>query len=95
VLPEMSAKVSFLSQEVTAEQQKPLVAVNPDAIVQRDGRNVVFVVRDGHAVAVPVTPGAKLGDATAVTGDVKAGEKAVAKPAPSLASGMAVSTAAK
>jgi hypothetical protein len=46
-------------------------------------------------VAVPVTPGAKLGDATAVTGDVKAGEKAVAKPAPSLASGMAVSTAAK
>src|SRR5689334_18423878 len=95
VLPEMSAKVSFLSQEVTAEQQKPLVAVNLDAIVQRDGRNVVFVVRDGHAVAVPVTPGAKLGDATAVTGDVKAGEKAVAKPAPSLASGIAVSTAAK
>lgn len=95
VLPEMSAKVSFLSQEVTAEQQKPLVAVNPDAIVQRDGRNVVFVVRDGHAVAVPVTPGAKLGDATAVTGDVKAGEKAVAKPAPSLASGIAVSTAAQ
>ena len=95
ILPEMSAKVSFLSQEVTAEQQKPLVAVNPDAIVQRDGRTVVFVVRDGHAVAVPVTPGAKLGDATAITGDVKAGEKAVAKPAPSLASGMAVSTAAK
>src|SRR5690242_506419 len=95
VLPEMSAKVSFLSQEVTAEQQKPLVAVNPDAIVQRDGRTVVFVVRDGHAVAVPVTPGAKLGDATAVTGDVKAGEKAVAKPAPSLASGIAVSTAAQ
>jgi HlyD family secretion protein len=95
VLPEMSAKVSFLSQEVTAEQQKPLVAVNPDAIVQRDGRTVVFVVRDAHAVAVPVTPGAKIGDATAVTGDVKAGEKAVAKPAPSLASGMPVSTAAK
>src|SRR5690349_8204586 len=95
VLPEMSAKVSFLTQEVSGEQQKPLVAVSPDAIVQRDGRTVVFVVRDGHAVAVPVTPGAKLGDATAVSGDVKAGEKAVAKPAPSLASGMAVSTAAK
>jgi RND family efflux transporter MFP subunit len=94
ILPEMSAKVSFLSQEVTAEQQKPLVAVNPDAIVQRDGRSVVFVVRDGHAVAAPVTPGAKIGDATAVTGDVKPGEKAVAKPAPSLVNGMAVTTAA-
>ena len=49
ILPEMSAKVSFLSQDVTAEQQKPLVAVAADAIVQRDGRAVVFVVRDGVA----------------------------------------------
>src|SRR5512132_534286 len=43
ILPEMSAKVSFLSQEVTADQQKPLLAVNPDALSQRDGRTVVFV----------------------------------------------------
>src|SRR5690242_12310958 len=95
VLPEMSAKVSFLSQEVTAAQQKPLLAVNPDAIVQRDGRTIVLVVRDGKAAAVPVTPGVRIGEVTAVTGDVKAGEKAVAKPAPSRTSGNAVITAAK
>jgi len=95
VLPEMSAKVSFLSQEVTPAQQKPLLAVNPDAIVQHDGRSIVFVVRDGHAVAVPVTPGVKVGDVMAISGDVKSGEKAVAKPAPSLASGALVKTAAK
>ena len=62
VLPEMSAKVSFLSQEVTPAEQKPLLAVNRDAIVERDGRTVVLVVRDGRASAVPVTPGAKVGD---------------------------------
>ena len=95
ILPEMSAKVSFLSQEVTAAQQKPLLAVNPDAIVQRDGRTVVFVMRDGHAVAVPITPGAKVGDATAVTGDVKSGEKAIAKPSASLQDGALVKIAAK
>jgi RND family efflux transporter MFP subunit len=95
VLPEMSAKVSFLSQEVTPEQQKPLLAVNPDAIVQQDGRSIVFVVRDGHAVAVSVTTGVKVGDVTAISGNVKSGEKAVAKPAPSLASGALVKTAAK
>jgi len=95
ILPEMSAKVSFLSQEVTAAQQKPLLAVNPDAIVQRDGRTVVFVMRDGHAVAVPVTPGVKVGDATAVTGDVKSGEKAIAKPSASLQDGALVKIAAK
>ena len=95
VLPEMSAKVSFLSQEVTPEQQKPLLAVSPDAIVQRDGHSLVYVVRDGHAVAVPVTTGVKVGDVTAISGDVKSGEKAVAKPGPSLASGALVKTAAK
>jgi RND family efflux transporter MFP subunit len=95
ILPEMSAKVSFLSQEVTPEQQKPLVGVKADAIVERDGRNVIFVVRDDRAVAVPVTPGIKVGDVTAIAGDVKSGEKAVASPPPTLASGALVKVAAK
>jgi HlyD family secretion protein len=94
VLPEMSAKVSFLSQEVTAEQEKPLVAVNPDAIVERDGHAVVFVVREGHVVAIPVTRGAKIGDTVAITGSVKTGEKVVDRPAPTLANGAPVKTAA-
>jgi RND family efflux transporter MFP subunit len=94
VLPEMSAKVGFLSQEVTPEQQKPLVAVNPDALAQRDGRTVVFVLRDNKAVAVPVTPGARIGDVTAIAGGVKSGEKAVLHPAQALADGVAVRTAA-
>jgi len=95
VLPEMSAKVSFLTQEITPEQQKPLIAVSPDAIVQRDGRTVVFVVRDGKAVAVPVTPGTKVGDVVAVSGNVKSGERAVQKPDSTLADGMAVAQAGK
>jgi len=94
-LPEMSAKVSFLSQEVTAEQQKPLLAVNPDALTQRDGRTIVFVVRDGHATPVPVTPGMKTGDTTAITGDVKSGDRVVSKPEASLQSGAPVKTATK
>jgi HlyD family secretion protein len=95
ILPEMSAKVSFLSQEVSPEQQKPLVAVNKDAVVERDGHAVVFVVRDAHAVAVPVTRGAAIGDTIAIEGAVKSGEKAVEKPASSLANGALVTTAAK
>jgi RND family efflux transporter MFP subunit len=95
ILPEMSAKVSFLSQDVTPEQQKPLLAIHPDAIVQRDGRTVVFIVRDGRAVAVPVTSGIKVGDTTSVSGDLKSGDKAVSKPDASLQSGSRVATAAK
>jgi HlyD family secretion protein len=95
VLPEMSAKVSFLSQAVTPEQQKPLIAVQPDALATRDGKTVVFVVRDGKTVAVNVTPGQKIGDLTAISGDVKTGEKAVLKPAPDLTAGVEVKASAK
>jgi len=86
--------VSFLAQEITPDQQRPLVAVNQDAIVERNGHAVVFVLRDGHAAMVPVTRGAKIGDTIAVEGDVRTGEKAVDKPAPSLADGMLVQAAA-
>ena len=95
VLPEMSAKVSFLSQPVTPDQQKPLIAVSPDALAQRDGKTVVFVVRDNRAVEVPVTLGKKIADLTAVAGDVKSGEKAVLKPPPELKDGALVKLAAK
>jgi RND family efflux transporter MFP subunit len=95
VLPEMSAKVSFLSQDVTPEQQRPLTAVHPDSLASRDGRTVLFVSRDGKASEVAVTPGQKVGELTAVTGDVKAGDKVVLQPAPDLKGGTLVKTASK
>jgi len=95
ILPEMSAKVAFLSQEVSADQQKPLIAVAADAIVRRDGHAVVIVVDNDRATVVPVTPGAKIGDVTAVTGAVKSGQRVVLKPDAALASGARVKLAAR
>ena len=95
VLPEMSAKVAFLSQAVSPEQQKPLIAVAGDAVAQRGGRNVVFVVREDRAQAVVVTPGLKVGDLVAIAGEVKSGEKAVAKPPAGLESGVRVAVTTK
>src|SRR5262245_48350017 len=95
ILPEMSAKVSFLSQEVTPEQQKPLLAVHPDAIATSENRSVVFAIRDGKAIGVPVTRGDKLGELVAITGDVRTGEKVVLKPAADLRSGSPVKVAQK
>ena len=61
--------------------------------MQRDGRAVVFVIKEGTAVAVPVTPGKKIGDLTAIAGDVKSGEKVVLKPAEHFTSGALVKVA--
>ncbi len=95
ILPEMSAKVSFLSQEITADQQKPVIAVNPDALVERGGRTVGFAIRDNVAREVPLTRGPKLGDLVQISGDVKAGDKLVLKPGDAVQSGIAVKVEAK
>jgi hypothetical protein len=44
---------------------------------------------------VPVTPGARIGDVTAVTGAVKSSEKAVLKPPEALGDGAPVKIATK
>jgi RND family efflux transporter MFP subunit len=95
VLPEMSAKVSFLAQEITDEQQKPLLAVNAEAVVNRYGKPVVLAIREGKAIEVPVTSGSRIGELVAVTGELKSGEKVVARPAPSLEPGTLVQVAPK
>jgi RND family efflux transporter MFP subunit len=95
ILPDMSAKVSFLAQEISAEQQKPLLAVNPGALAVRDGATVLFVVRDGKLAQVPVRRGATLGDVVAIEGAVRTGEKAVLKPAAELKPGTPVKVAQK
>jgi RND family efflux transporter MFP subunit len=90
VLPEMSAKVSFLAQEVTPEQQKPLLAVHPDALGSRGGAPALWVIRDGRIVDVPVSVGARVGELVAISGEVRSGEKVVAKPAQDFAPGTLV-----
>ena len=95
VLPEMSAKVSFLSQDVTPAQQQPLTAVNPGALASRQGKSVVFLVKDGLAVEVPVTPGATVGGLVAISGAARTGDKAVLKPGPELADRTPVKVAPK
>jgi hypothetical protein len=80
---------------VTAADEKATLAVNPGAVVKRDGRSVLFVIRNDRAVAVPVTTGAGLGDLVAISGEVKSGDKAVLEPEPKLASGALVAVTVK
>jgi RND family efflux transporter MFP subunit len=95
ILPDMSAKVSFLSQEVTAAEQKPLLAVHPDAIAARETGPALFAIRDGKVAEVRVARGIRIGDLIAITGEIRSGEKVVLKPSADLAPGALVKVAQK
>ena len=96
ILPEMSAKVSFLSRPATADDQKPVIALNPKAVVQRDGKPVVFRLTGETVEQVPVTLGRQIGDLQEVTGGtLKSGERVVLAPDAKLAAGALVTVTAK
>jgi RND family efflux transporter MFP subunit len=95
ILPEMSAKVSFLSQEVPASERGARVAVQAAAVVTRDGKSVVFIIRDGRAVLAAVEPGEKIGELLEIRSGVAAGDKIVLRPAEKLRDGARVAQAAR
>jgi len=80
ILPDMSAKVSFLSREVPAEMRKPVTAVLPAAIQERDGRKLAYRVSEGSLAEIAVETGAGIGDLVEVTRGLKPGDKVVLAP---------------
>ncbi len=87
ILPEMSAKVAFLSRAVTAEEQKPRTAMNQTALVNRKEKKTVFVVKENKAIETPVTLGEQIGDMIEVLDGVKAGDQVVLNPPHQLKNG--------
>ncbi len=95
ILPEMSAKVAFLSKPVGDGEEKPRTTINPAAVASRNGKPTAFVIRDGQAQEQEITTGEKLGDLLVVTGGVKAGDRVVLNPPKGLKSGSRVKQAEK
>jgi RND family efflux transporter MFP subunit len=97
VLPEMSAKIAFLGADAdtSAASAKPRLAVPAAAVLSRDGRQVVFQIKDDRAVEMPVTTGQKLAGLIEITGGLKEGDKVIAKAGPELKNGVKVTQKSK
>jgi HlyD family secretion protein len=94
VLPDMSAKIAFLSKPVPPDEKKAVVAVQPSAIVTRNGKKVVYAIENDHAREVHVTTGERIGDVIAVQG-VKPGDTLVLAPTEHIKDGARVTLAKK
>ena len=90
VLPDMSAKVAFLSRELTSNERKPVTAVQPAALTKRDSKDFIFTIDEKNvAKQVEVKVAAKIGDLMEISG-AKAGEKVVLSPSEKLRDGTSV-----
>ena len=93
VLPDMAAKVSFLDKPLddAALKAAPKLIAPADAVVERDGRKVLFTVDDGHAHAVPVTVRGPYGDDALELGDGPVtGTRVIRHPDGSIRDGVSV-----
>lgn len=81
VLPEMSAKVLFLTKQTDVAEQdaKPMLTVSATAVASRDGRKVAFFVRENEAVEVPITTGKEMGGLVEITSGLSAGDRVIGK----------------
>lgn len=93
VLPEMRAKVSFLSKDkaVAAASSAPKLTIPLSAVTTRSGKKVVFVVNGTAAVETAVMLGEIFGSRVEVKEGVTSGQQVVLHPADDLKDGAKIS----
>jgi RND family efflux transporter MFP subunit len=94
ILTEMSAKVAFLSQPVSG-QEKPKVVVPPSALVEKNGKTLIYRIEKDQVREVPVQKGSVLTDFIEISQGLKAGEKIVLKANQGLRDGTRIKIAEK
>jgi RND family efflux transporter MFP subunit len=92
VLPEMSAKVLFLTRatEQSEISDKPVLTVPVSAVVEREGRSVVYRVSDKIAVETPVVLGRTFGTYREVVSGVNSGDRMIDRPGEEIRGGVTV-----
>jgi RND family efflux transporter MFP subunit len=90
ILPDMSAKVAFLSRELAPEQRKAVPGVPAAAIVMRGAESVAFVLDGNRAKEVPVDTGERMGDWVVVKNGLKTGDRVVLNPSEKIRDGAEV-----
>jgi len=92
VLPEMSAKITFLAKSLggDAAMAKLLLTVPAAAVAERNGRQVVYQLKGDRAVEIPVTVGQRISAQVEIKNGLKEGDKIIGKIGETLRAGAKV-----
>jgi len=93
MLPDMSAKVSFLPRRLAPEEMKPRLAAGRSALIDRNGRTFAYLLEGNRVRETPVRVGAKFGDMVEILSGLKAGDRVVVTPPKGLKDGSRIKVA--
>ena len=93
MLPDMSAKVSFLSRRLEPAELKPRLAASQSALIARGAGTIAYLLAGNRVKETPVRTGAQLGDMREILAGLKEGDRIVIKPPKGLKDGSRIKVA--
>jgi RND family efflux transporter MFP subunit len=93
MLPDMNAKVSFLSRRLEPAELKPRLAANQSALIAKGTGTIAYLLAGNRVKETPVQVGSKLGDMMEILSGLKEGDRIVIKPPKGLKDGSRIKVA--
>jgi RND family efflux transporter MFP subunit len=93
VLPEMSAKVAFLSREILETEMQPVMAIPASSVIFSSQPSVVFGIAKDRTVKIPVTTGREMNGMIEILSGINIGDKIIASPSGKMDDGTKVKLA--
>lgn len=87
MLPDMSAKVSFLSRRLAPAEIEPRLAASQSALIARGEGTIAFLLEGSRVRESPVRTGSTLGEMSEILSGLKAGDRVVINPPKGLKDG--------
>ncbi|KFI22128.1 efflux RND transporter periplasmic adaptor subunit [Nitrosococcus oceani] len=90
ILPDMSARVAFLSKALSPQEQKPYTVAPSSAIIRQGEQAYAFRVDGNQAHKIPLTVGKRLDEQMVVEKGLQQGDKVILNPPDDLPEGAQV-----
>lgn len=90
ILPDMSARVSFLERELSSDELKPFLSVRTFSVINVSSKRFVFIYENGRLKKREVITGREFGEFVEIIDGLKPGEEIVLKPSEKMRDGMKV-----
>jgi RND family efflux transporter MFP subunit len=80
ILPNMTARVAFLSRAPTPSDTQPVIVMPASSVVERNGGLVAFLLNGDSVSRVSVAEGVRIGDTVQIGGGLGVGDRVILQP---------------